>query len=383
VVASSAVAGVADRLAGRRGVIVAGSGIVDPEAVFALADALGWPVLADPLSGCRIRRPGVVGAADAIVRGVGVVAALRPEVVVRMGAPWASRVLAAWGAGLGVDVDQVLVDPWWRWADPPRGAGEVVRGDTALWARAVCRAVAGLGGAPPWWRRAWEAADAAAWVAADTWNAAAGVTEPGVARAVARAVAPEAVLVVSSSMPVRDVEWFVEPSPSPGRTIANRGANGIDGVVSTALGAAAGGTPVIALVGDLALLHDLGALMAPVDPPGSCTVVVADNAGGGIFSFLPQAAALREAEFERLFATPQAVDVAAAVAGLGVTVDDVADMEDLRGALVDAARVGGTRVIRVRVPDRAGNVALHDELHGAMADAAAAAFLRVAPGGAP
>jgi 2-succinyl-5-enolpyruvyl-6-hydroxy-3-cyclohexene-1-carboxylate synthase len=159
--------------------------------------------------------------------------------------------------------------------------------------------------------------------------------------------------------------------------LANRGANGIDGVVSTALGAAAGGTPVVALVGDLAFLHDLSALVRPADQPGSCTVVVADNAGGGIFSFLPPARLLAPAEFERLFATPQAVDVAAAAAGLGIRVRDVGDLDELRAALAGVGRREGIEVVRVRLPDRSSNEVAHDQIQAAMALAAGTAVRRV------
>jgi 2-succinyl-5-enolpyruvyl-6-hydroxy-3-cyclohexene-1-carboxylate synthase len=358
------------RFARRRGVVVAGAGAGRPDDVFALADVLGWPVLADPLSGCRVRRAGVVGAADGIVRSPQAVRRLRPDTVVCLGAPWASRALATWIESLAPGADQVVVDRWWRWPDPARVAGEVIVADPGAWCRVLAAALgagaAGVG-APPAWRGAWERVDAAAWAAVGTWCAeAAGVTEPSVARAVAESVPAGGLFVVSSSMPVREVEWFVEPSPSPPRTVANRGANGIDGVVSTALGAAAAGPPVVALVGDLAFLHDLTALVRPAGAEPDCTVVVADNGGGGIFSFLPQAAALAGDEFERLFATPQAVDAAAAAAGLGVPVDDVDDIAGLRRALAEATSRGGVRVVRVRLPDRAKNVALHDEVFDAL-----------------
>jgi 2-succinyl-5-enolpyruvyl-6-hydroxy-3-cyclohexene-1-carboxylate synthase len=364
------VGGWVGRVVGRRGVVVAGAGAGQPDDVFALADALGWPVLADPLSGCRVRRPGVVGAADGIVRSPEAVRRLGPDVVVRLGAPWASRALATWTESLGTGVDHVVVDPWWRWPDPARLAGEVVVADPGAWCRALSAAVTAgdaRARAVTGWRGAWERVEAAAWAAVGTWCAeAAGVSEPGLARVVAESVPAGGLLVVSSSMPVREVEWFVEPSASPPRTVANRGANGIDGVVSTALGAAAAGTPVVALVGDLAFLHDLTALVRPAGAEPDCTVVVADNGGGGIFSFLPQATALAGDEFERLFATAQAVDAAAAAAGLGVAVDDVDDIAGLRRALAEATSRRGILVVRVRLPDREKNVALHDELFGAL-----------------
>ncbi|HXX90217.1 MAG TPA: 2-succinyl-5-enolpyruvyl-6-hydroxy-3-cyclohexene-1-carboxylic-acid synthase [Acidimicrobiales bacterium] len=361
----------AGALAGRRGLLLAGSGAGDPAALWALADALGWPFAADPLSGCRARRAGVVGALDAMVRSGAASGPLAPEVVVRFGSPWASRAVGEWCAALGPDVEQVVVDPWWRWPDPGRGAGVLVRADPAAWSRAVTEAVHQAGtGLDPAWRGTWAAAEAAAWGAVEAWCARhRALSEPMLARAVAASVPADGLLVLSSSMPVRDVEWFVAPPTGGRRVVANRGANGIDGVVSTALGAAAaGGAPVTALVGDLAFLHDLTAWVRPADADADCTVVVADNGGGGIFSFLPQAGALCPDEFEGLFGTPQRVDVAEVAAGLGVEVADVTDTDALCTAL--GARDGrSARVVRVRLPDRAANVVCHDELHDAMGTA--------------
>ena len=122
------------------------------------------------------------------------------------------------------------------------------------------------------------------------------LSEPQVARAVHRfAARHDATLVVSASMPMRDLEWFAEAVPEPPRVLANRGANRIDGIVSTAFGVAAAGgagagTRTIALLGDLAFLHDVSGLVNLAPLP--CTFVVPDNQGGGIFSFLPQAEAL-------------------------------------------------------------------------------------------
>jgi 2-succinyl-5-enolpyruvyl-6-hydroxy-3-cyclohexene-1-carboxylate synthase len=366
------------RLAGRRGVLVVGAGAGDPGAVLALSDALGWPVVADAASGCRLSRPGVVGAADALLRVPAVAAAMAPEVVVRLGTPWASKVLAGWlAAG---PPDQVVIDPYWRWPDPGRTASVLVRADPTRWCAGLAAALgaAGQGAVDGDWRARWSALDAAAWRAIGACCEGEGegdvVSEPVLARAVAAAVPEGGVLVVSSSMPVRDVEWFVAPSAAPPRVVANRGANGIDGVVSTALGVARSGAPVVALVGDLAFLHDLTAWVRPrsgdADGHQDCAVVVADNGGGGIFSFLPQAGALAAREFEQLFTTPQAVDVAAAAAGLGVPVQDVASQTALAGALV-GVRGGGLRVVRVRTPGTDAHVATLARIHAAVADAVA------------
>ena len=340
---------------GHRGVVVAGAGAGDPAAVRALADALGWPLLAEPRSGCR--SAGAVAAADALLRVPGFVDAHRPEVVLRLGAPWASKVMAQWVGGAD---SVVLVDPHRAWVDPERVAGLVTAADPTL----LCRAVVAAGptATPSSWRESWAAADVAAQRAFD--EVLAGhdePTEPGVARALVRSWPDGGTLVVSSSMPIRDVEWY-GPARDGLRVLANRGANGIDGVVSTALGVAAAGGRTVALIGDLAFLHDSNGLLVGEDV--DCTFVVVDNDGGGIFSFLPQRAALAEERFERLFGTPHGIDLGALARAYGVPVTSVEAMADF----VPALEGTGVRVVHVRT-DRHANVALHDTLHAAVASA--------------
>jgi 2-succinyl-5-enolpyruvyl-6-hydroxy-3-cyclohexene-1-carboxylate synthase len=336
----------------QNGVIVAGAGAGDPAAVLALAEASGWPVLADPLSGCRVPHPLVVAAFDGIVRA----GAPEPAVVVRLGRPPASKALAQWLAAS--DADQWLVDPLGAWPDPDRGAARVIRADPA----GACRVwAAGAERAPVAWAAWWQRAEAGAQRAIESvLDRHAEPTEPAVARAVTAAVPAGGVLVMSSSMPVRDVEWYSAPRDDI-RVVANRGANGIDGVVSTALGVAAGsGRSTVALIGDLAFLHDVGGLLWATGRDVDCTLVVVDNDGGGIFSFLPQADALPADRFEQLFGTPHGIDVGALAAAYGVPVMALAGDGDDGTA--------GVRVVRVQT-DRAANVAVHDELHAAIAAA--------------
>ncbi len=349
------------------GVIVAGAGCGPPGAVLALAAHLGWPVLADPRSGCRVGDGHVVAAADAIARHAP--ARLRPDVVVRLGASWASKAIPAFFSGAEV----VAVDPWWRWDDADRRASVVHRAHPAAWLAAALEADARR--TSPDWLHRWQEAERAAQEAIDGALGGACASEPLVARRVFRDVPDGSTIVVSSSMPVRDLEWFARPRATPPRVLANRGANGIDGVCSTALGAAAAGTgPVVALVGDLAFFHDLSSLVAPAEDPaagcGSCTIVVVDNGGGGIFELLPQAEALDRSLFERAFATRQAPDVVRAAAGLGVRTADVGTPRELEEALQAASRdeTGAVTVVRVRVPSRQENVAVHDRVHAAVGD---------------
>jgi 2-succinyl-5-enolpyruvyl-6-hydroxy-3-cyclohexene-1-carboxylate synthase len=331
-----------------RGVVIAGRG-ADP----ALAASTGWPVLADPLSGCRVPAPTTVAAFDPLLRSESFAGAHRPEVVLRLGAPPASRVLSQWLASLG-GARVISVMPPGAWVDPEHIATEAVASVDLVG-----------GGAPPdGWVASWAAAEAAAQGAiAAVLAGQEAMSEPGLARALVRGLPDGGTLVVSSSMPVRDVEWYSPPRTGL-RILANRGANGIDGVLSTAVGVSvAGGAGTNAvLLGDLAFLHDQGGLVAAAARPGlDLLIAVADNDGGGIFSFLPQERVLDRARFEQLFGTPHGVDLVAVANAHGVPV-----FTDVEAAL-DATRL---RVLHVRT-DRAENVALHTELHAAVAAALA------------
>lgn len=346
-----------------RGIVVAGRGAGDPKAVRALAERAGWVVLADPLSGCRV--PGAVGAFDALVRCEAFVARHRPDAVLRLGAPPASRALAEWLASL--DCPQVVAAAH-GWPDPERVATLVARGDPTPLLWALAEAANGCARA---WAESWLAAERRAQDAIDAVLAAhLRPTEPGIARSVVWALPEGATLVVSSSMPVREVEWFGAPRDGL-RVLANRGANGIDGVVSTALGVAlAASGPVAALVGDLAVLHDVGALLWAPERACRLVLVVVDNEGGGIFEFLPQARAVARPTFERLFATPHRLDLARLMAAYGLSVEVVSELGLLAPALRRALGAGGVRALLVRT-DRRATVGVHREIEDAVRRAVA------------
>lgn len=346
----------------RRGLVVAGRGAGDPEAVWDLARRAGWVVLADPLSGCRW--PGSVGAFDPLVRVRPFADAHRPDAVLRLGRPPASRALAGWLASLAVP--QVVAAPA-GWPDPERTASAVVRGDPGPLLGALAEATEGC---EPGWAASWQAAEAAAQRAIDDVLAAhPEPTEPHLARTLVDTLPDGAALVVASSMPVREVEWFARPRRGVA-VAANRGANGIDGVVATALGVALarpGGTTA-ALVGDLAFLHDVGALLWAAERGCDLAIVVADNAGGGIFEFLPQAEVLDRPTFERLFGTPHGVDVGRIAAAYGLPVEVVGEAAAVAPVVQSAVAAGGVRVVVVRT-DRRVAVALHAEITAAVARA--------------
>jgi 2-succinyl-5-enolpyruvyl-6-hydroxy-3-cyclohexene-1-carboxylate synthase len=380
---------------GRRGLIVAGAGCGDPGAVLALADSLGWPVLADPRSGVRLPVPGVIGSADGILRSESFARAHAPEVVVRLGQPWVSKVVNNFlSAAIGAGAEAIEVEPWGRWRDPEREVSTFIRSDPTLFCIDVARQVSASasgpasgdrhGGGAAGWGTDWQNAESAAravlcsQLGTDGAGAVSGtLDEPSLAHRLVARMPIGSTLVVSSSMPVRDVEAFALPREDFPTVVANRGVNGIDGVVSTALGVAlAAAGPTVALVGDLAFLHDVSALVRSEEFEAPLTVVVADNRGGGIFSFLDPATSLDGTTFDTLFGTPQGVDVASVAAGFGWPVDDLGAIpgagsgsDSLEEALDRRLGSGSLSVIRVRVPERAENVQIHRRVNAAIVEA--------------
>jgi 2-succinyl-5-enolpyruvyl-6-hydroxy-3-cyclohexene-1-carboxylate synthase len=346
-----------------RGVILAGgrSG-VDLAEIRELAARTGWPIIADPLSQAR-QIPGAICAVDQILRSPDFTERAVPDVIIRVGRPSASKVLAQWVAGSDAALIQV-------------GGPGTIDPDHRVLARCqmsgLLAAVAGCTPDPKWWEL-WMRAEAIAqtWIdeVIGTYD---GLTEPAVARLFTFGINADQLsrvdeVVVASSMPIRDLEWFGGPGA---RAHANRGANGIDGTLSTALGIACSGARTAVLIGDLAFLHDLNALVGlphrQVNRAGQISgidlsIVVVDNDGGGIFSFLPQASHLDTATFEQYFGTPHGADLVALAQGFGIRARTVADAGDLIAALGEP----GPQVIRVRT-DRVANTAVHAAITNAV-----------------
>jgi 2-succinyl-5-enolpyruvyl-6-hydroxy-3-cyclohexene-1-carboxylate synthase len=303
-------------------------------------------LLADPLSGCR-QTAHAVATFDSLLRHADYARDHAPEVVVRIGRPPASKVLSQWVVASGAPVLQV-------------GGPGVVNPDHNV-ARFCCMDdLAPLTGATgtPWMAR-WRHADQRADAAIVEFLAGRKLTEPGIARTLADNLDDAAELVAASSMPVRDLEWF---GGRRARAHSNRGANGIDGTIATALGRALNGAPTLVWVGDIAFVHDSNALVAIGERHVDLRIVVADNDGGGIFSFLPQASQLAADRFEQLFGTPHGTDIEALAAAHGVQATTV----ELADELAEAIARSGPSVTRV-VTDRAENARVHNELNATVA----------------
>jgi 2-succinyl-5-enolpyruvyl-6-hydroxy-3-cyclohexene-1-carboxylate synthase len=340
-----------------RGVIVAGFGVDDPAAVQMLADATGWPVLADPQSGCQAL-PAAVVRGDAILRNARFAADHAPAVVLQLGMPPASKVLGQWlGTATGA---HVAVSPSGLVSDPLLVGSRQVHAPVG----ALCRQLADSGSGRPdtAWAREWfDAERAARAVLAGALSDDTALSEPAVAHVVTASVPPGGHLVVASSMPVRDVEWFGVPRGDV-TVHSNRGANGIDGVIATAVGVAIGSAaPTAVLLGDIAFCHDASSLTALAGRGLDLTIVVVDNDGGAIFSFLPQATALDPARFEQLFGTPHGTDVVEVARAFGLR----AYTAKSAAHLAEAFDEPDTCVVRI-ASDRRRNVEVHAALNAAV-----------------
>jgi 2-succinyl-5-enolpyruvyl-6-hydroxy-3-cyclohexene-1-carboxylate synthase len=337
------------------GVIIAGRQL-DPELrepLAHLARASGFPILAEPTSQLRCGphdRSYVVASYDQLLRDEHFARSVVPDLVLRFGEMPTSKPLRAWLAASGAD--QIVVDPYGGWHEPSRRAAALLRADpTELASGWAARLESEVRPAPT----AWLAAEQAAREALESELGTAGpISEPALHHALGRAHRDGDLVYTASSMPIRDQDSFLPSGDADALFLSNRGANGIDGLISAGIGAAqASGRPTTIVSGDLGLLHDIGGLAALRDVSTPVRIVVIDNDGGGIFHFLPQAEALDGPEFESLLGTPRGVSVEKAAALFDIPHHRLESLADLPTALA-----AGTGLIEVKT-DRATNVATH------------------------
>jgi 2-succinyl-5-enolpyruvyl-6-hydroxy-3-cyclohexene-1-carboxylate synthase len=337
-----------------RGVVVCGDGAAEPAALLRLAAEAGWPVLAEPSSGARAG-PGALAAYPYLLESAEFVARHRPELIVSAGRPGLSRAqlgyLKTAAPGGAPPRHIVIAQGPGHWADPARTATDVAAAVRLVRAPAT----PATGG----WLASWLTADAAARAAAsDILDADDAPSEPRLARDLAAGLPDGALLWAASSLPIRDLDQ--QMAPRAGVTVlASRGASGIDGLISSASGAAlahqrAGGGPAVALLGDLAFLHDAPGLFAgPEEPRPDLLLVVVNNDGGGIFSLLEQAAF--PAPFERVFGTPHGGALGQAAAAAGIPAVTLERASDLAGVLKgEGLPATGIRMVEVRTSRATG-----------------------------
>jgi len=352
-----------------RPVIVAGRQ-TDPELrgpLAELAAAAGAPILAEPTSQLRCgphQRSHVISTYDLLLRDQEFAERTRPDLVLRFGEMPTSKPLRGWLVGSGAD--ELVIDPTGGWNEPGRRAAAILRADPGELA-AGC--AARIGDEDPDAPSIWTDADALAGeaIAAVLGSGEGAPTEPALHRALGSSHRDGDIVYTASSMPIRDQEAFLPSSATDALFLSNRGANGIDGLLSSGIGAAAaGGRPTTIISGDLGLLHDIGGLAALRETRTPVRILIIDNGGGGIFHFLPQAGALEEGEFEALLGTPRAVDVARAAALFELPHRRLESLGELPEALA-----AGTGLIEVRT-DRQTNVDLHRRAAAAVGEAIAA-----------
>lgn len=354
--------------ASRRPLIVAGpeTGGLPGHAIVSLAETIGAPILADPLSGLRMGDhdlSSVLDSYDAMFRDPRW-KSLMPDAVIRFGGVPTSKALNQALASLE-GTTHVLCDRWGSWRDPEQVATHAVHGDPGLVALGMASRLTGK--AESGWLHEWTNRNAAAREAMQ--SAAASFDEPFEGRVFTELQAlaePWTTIVVGNSMPVRDADSFLVSAPRALSIVGNRGVNGIDGVNSTALGAAATShRPVILVIGDISFYHDLNGLWAARRHGLNLTVVLVNNNGGGIFHYLPQAS--HDDVFEQWFGTPPDLDFAPVVEMYGGSFARASDWTDFAAQF--ARPNEGLRVIEVRT-DRARNAAMHREAWAAAAEAA-------------
>ncbi|HEY8809268.1 MAG TPA: 2-succinyl-5-enolpyruvyl-6-hydroxy-3-cyclohexene-1-carboxylic-acid synthase [Solirubrobacterales bacterium] len=339
------------------GVIVAGRQL-DPELREPLADlarVAGFPILAEPTSQLRCGphdRSHVITAYDLLLRDERFRETASPDLVLRFGEMPTSKPLRAWLAESGAD--QIVVDPLGDWNEPTRRAAALLRADPTELASGWAARLGEERPAPAMWLQAERAAREAIAAELSTLDA---LTEPGLQLALGGAHRDGELVYTASSMPIRDQEAFLPAAEADTTFLCNRGANGIDGLISSGIGAAhATGKPTTIVTGDLGLLHDIGDLAALRDVTTPVRIVVINNDGGGIFHFLPQREALDSDAFEALLGTPRGVDVAKVASLFDLPYCKIESLGELEEALA-----AGTGLIDAET-DRQANVALHRRL---------------------
>jgi 2-succinyl-5-enolpyruvyl-6-hydroxy-3-cyclohexene-1-carboxylate synthase len=370
------------RLAGRVDEAVCGLIIVGPqddpvlpEALVPLAQHLGYPILADPLSLVRCGPHAgdlVLSSYDAFLRDAAFVSKHPPEIILRFGAMPTSKPVLLYLKRYA-SCPLMVIDGQEGWEEPTQLASELIHAQPALLCQelyTLLEETSGHIGAsehaerrddPPSWIASWIHADQLTRQALqEGMEEFQPLFEGRVFSELAALLPEEATLYVGNSMPVRDLDTFFWTSERQLHILGNRGANGIDGVVSSALGASAGAAvPTVLVIGDLSFLHDLGGLVAAHLHQLSLTIVLINNDGGGIFSFLPQAN--HPAHFEQLFGTPTGLDVRYAVQMYGGQFRRVSSWEDFRQAVTKGISGGGLQVIEVQT-ERESNVQMHRRL---------------------
>lgn len=364
---------------GQKGLIVLGAyeGL-DPGVVFAIAELLSWPVLVDLRAHGDWAHGLAIRFGDLILRSSASRMALAPQIVLRVGESPSSKSLSEFIASRslarGGDTKVVSIPASGRFHDPERiadliwhvDAQETFKRAQAMTPRETTT------GEPGYFAQLWTRSDAAVGKMLEDELAKREILdEPSLAHHLLSLLSPGDLLFASSSMPIRDLEWFGARTSQGVEVLANRGANGIDGVLSSFQGAALAHSRehpeslCAALIGDLGYLYDFGSLLAVPHQKG--LIVVNDNDGGAIFSFLPQRTLVTPEEFETIFGTPHGRDLLRLSRGVGIDATLITSQADLAD-LVATSRAGSGLMVGIFKSERARNLARHEQLYQKASD---------------
>ncbi|HET7578654.1 MAG TPA: 2-succinyl-5-enolpyruvyl-6-hydroxy-3-cyclohexene-1-carboxylic-acid synthase [Bacillales bacterium] len=325
-----------------------------PEAVVELAEKLQYPILADPLSQLRSGshdKKWIIDGYDAFLRDSHVTDQYKPRVILRFGAMPVSKAFLLY-LKKHSDCRLIVVDES-GWREPTQLASDMIAANPASFCQALACEVNHKSSD---WGEAWTRLNEITKGQVSKYGTANEMSEGQVFAELGRLLPPKSVIFSGNSMPVRDLDTFFMKNDAEIRTMANRGANGIDGVVSSALGAGTAGFPLVLVIGDLSFYHDLNGLLAAQLHGLNATIVVINNNGGGIFSFLPQA---KEANhFETLFGTPTDLEFGKTVEMYGGSFSSVENWTQFRDEIKHGIDSDGLNVIEVRT-NRDENTRLH------------------------
>lgn len=345
----------------QKGIIVCGQ-IEDADfsdAVTALAEKLHFPILADPLSQLRSgvhSGKWIIDTYDAFLRFDEIKKTLKPDLIIRFGSMPVSKALSFF-LKENHSARQIVVDGGVGWRDPAMLSTDMIYCHETIFCRETAGRISSRTASP--YAEKWQNLNSLSKQALAKINETKELSEGKLFYLLEELLPEDAVLFVGNSMPIRDLDSFFYYNQKRIKVMANRGANGIDGTISTALGAAVISQPMYLIVGDLTFFHDLNGLIAAKMQQLNMTVLLINNNGGGIFSFLPQSN--HPKHFEMLFGTPLDLDFSKAVGMYGGEFTSITDWDHLRSALIQDREKKGLRVLQIRT-DRYDNVKEHRDL---------------------
>ncbi len=347
-----------------KGVIICGEGVENSkDEIISFAEATGYPIIADPLSGLRSgthKKEFVIDCYDTFLRGEQTALSLQPDVIVRFGAMPVSKAMYQW-LNMQAQARSLVVEEGSSWRDYTLLTSEKIICHEKSFCEEISRKITKR--AKTSWLEEWRSMNNWTKEKLAKANNHEGFFEGKVVQEIQKLLPESSIFFVGNSMPIRDVDTFFTTDEKNVRIFANRGVNGIDGVVSTALGTSITGEPLLLLIGDLSFFHDMNGLLSAKLHDINVTIVLVNNDGGGIFSFLPQRK--EEKHFESLFGTPLSLDYEYAVKMYGGTFHRVTDWNDFGEKVTNSFAEKGLKVIEV-VTDREENRVLHQEIWNAV-----------------